>query len=137
LDGIDRTGEIRDDAVAGAAENAPAIGRDALVENGATGGQPTQGADLVLPHQPAVAFDISGKDRRELADRFCFLAHGANKAEPFAMRCANEALLLPTIANCAARRIDPRAQVRFGNDAPIPYRNQQLVLTDDALAVVD
>ncbi len=39
LDSIDGTGEIGDDAVTGAAEDAPAIGRDALIENGAAGGQ--------------------------------------------------------------------------------------------------
>ena len=38
LDGIDRAREIGDDAVAGTAKNPPAIGRDALVEDGATGG---------------------------------------------------------------------------------------------------
>ena len=85
------------------------MGRDAFVENDSTGGQPAQGADLVLPHQSAVALDVGREDRRELADRFLFLAHGADKAETFAVRCANEALLLPAVADRAARRVDPRA----------------------------
>ena len=37
LHGIDGTGEIGDDAIAGSAEDAPAMGRDALIKNGATG----------------------------------------------------------------------------------------------------
>ena len=101
LDGVDRTGEIRDDAVAGAAEDPPAIGRDALVENRAAGGQPAQGADLVLTHQPAVACDIGGEDRRQLADRLSLLAHRADKADALAVRGADEALLLAAVADRA------------------------------------
>ena len=89
LHGVDRTGEICDDAVAGAAEDAPAIGRNALVEDRAAGGQPAQGADLVLTHQPAVAGDIGGKDRRELAHRIFFFADGADKTQPFARHRAD------------------------------------------------
>src|SRR6516165_4125186 len=92
LDGVDRTGEVGDDAVAGAAKDPPAMSGDALVENGAAGGQPAQGANLVLTHQPAVACDIGREDRRELADGFFFLAHGADKADPFAVRGTQEAL---------------------------------------------
>jgi hypothetical protein len=137
LDGIDRTGEIGDDAVAGAAEDAPAIGRDAPVEDRAAGGQPAQGADLVLPHQPAVAFDIGREDRRELADRLFFLAHGPDKAEPFAVRRANEVLFFPAIADRVARCINPRAQCRFRDDAPVPHGSKQIVLADDALTIAD
>src|SRR5262245_19409535 len=121
LDGVDRTGEVGDDAVAGAAEDASAIGRDALVEDGAAGGQSAQGADLVLTHQPAVAGDICGEDRRELADRLFPLAHGADKADPFAVRGAKEALLLAAVTDRTARRIDPRAQCRFRDDASMPH----------------
>jgi hypothetical protein len=91
LDRIDGTGEIGDDAVAGVAKDPPAIGRDVLVENGAAGGQPEQGADLVLLHQPAVACDIGRENRCDLADRFFFLAHRTDKTDPFAIRCAKEA----------------------------------------------
>jgi hypothetical protein len=137
LDGINGTGEIGDDAVAGAAKDPPAIGCDALVENSATSAQPAQGANLVLTHQPAVACDIDGKDCRQLADGFFFLAHGADKANPFAMRGAEEALLFPAVADRAARGIDPRAQCRFRNDAPVPHGCQQILLSNDALAVAD
>jgi hypothetical protein len=40
LNGVGRAGEVGDDAIAGTAEDASAEGRDALVENRATGGQP-------------------------------------------------------------------------------------------------
>jgi hypothetical protein len=137
LDGVDRTGEIGDDAVAGAAKNPSAICRDVPVESGATGGQPAQGADFVLPHEPTVTFDIGREDRRELADGLFFLAHDADKAEPFAVRCADEALLLPAVADRAARRIDPRAQCRFRDDSSLPNGSKQIVLADDALAGAD
>jgi len=39
------TGEIGDDAVASTAEDAAAMGCNALIEYGATGGQPPQRAD--------------------------------------------------------------------------------------------
>src|SRR5260370_31463558 len=97
LDGVDGTGEIGDDAVAGAAEDPPAIGRDALVENGATSGQPAQGANLILTHQAAVAGDIGGGDRRQLADRLFFLVHRADEADPLAVRRANEALFFSAV----------------------------------------
>src|ERR1700747_2652665 len=71
-------------------------------------GSRAQGADLVLPHQPAVAFDIGGEDRRELADRFCFLAHRADKANSLAVRGANEALFFTAVADRAVRPIDTR-----------------------------
>src|SRR6516225_2632767 len=103
LDGIDGTDEIGDDTVAGAAEDAPAISGDALVEDSTAGGQPAQGTDLVLSHQPAVACDIGGEDRRELADRFLLLSHRTDKADPFAVRRTYEALFLPTVADCHAR----------------------------------
>src|SRR5438105_2873016 len=93
LDGVDGTGEVGDDTIAGAAEDPPAVGRDALVENGAAGSQPAQGADLVLFHQPAVACNIGGEDRRELAYRLSLLAHGADKTNPFAVRRTYQALL--------------------------------------------
>jgi hypothetical protein len=137
LDGVDRTGEIRDDAVAGAAEDPPMMGRDALVDDGAAGDQPAQRADLVLTHQPAVARNIGGEDRRQLADRLFSLAHHADETDPFAVRRANEALLLAAVPDRAARRIDTRAQRRFRDDPPIPHRTQQIILADNPLAVAD
>src|ERR1700720_2396402 len=134
---IDGTREIGDDAVAGATEDPPAVGSDALIENGPAGGQPAQGAELVLTHKPAVAGNIGGEDRHELADRFPLLAHGAHEANPLTMRGANEALLLAAVADRAARGIDPRAQRRFRDDPRVPHRTQQIVLADDAFAVAD
>ena len=134
---LDCTGKIGDDAVAGTAEDASARGRDALAEDRATGRQPTQRADFVLLHQPAVAGDVGGEDRRQLADRFFFLAHAADKAEPFTVHGANEALRRPAVADRATRRVDPRAHVCFGNDSSVPYGSQQIVLADHLLAIAD
>jgi hypothetical protein len=102
LDGVDRIGEVGDDTVPGAAEDALAMGGDQLVEDDATGGEPAQGADLVPPHQPAVACDIGRKDRRELADRLFFLAHDSDEADSFAVCCAKEALFSAAVADRAA-----------------------------------
>ena len=89
LDGVYRAHKVGDDTIASATKDAPTMGCDVLVENGATGGQPAQCADLVLPHKPAIARDIGGEDRRELADRLSLLTHHADKADPFAVRGAN------------------------------------------------
>src|SRR5438552_15366127 len=61
--------------------------------------------------------------------------HGANKADAFAVRGAKEALLLAVVGDRVARRIDPRAQRRFGDDASVAHGSEQIVLADDALAV--
>jgi hypothetical protein len=79
-------------------------------------------ASFASSMRPLYTFDIGGEDRRELADRLYFLAHCADKANPFAVRRANEALLLAVVPERVARRIDPRAQCRLRNDALVPYR---------------
>ena len=45
----------------------PAMYADQPVEDPARGFEPSQRADLVPPHQPAVAGDVGGENRRELA----------------------------------------------------------------------
>src|ERR1700724_1209220 len=78
--------------------------------------------------------DRTGEIRDAVAGLF---AHRADKADAFAVRCAKEALLLPAVADGAARRIDPSAQGRFRDYAPLPHGSEQVVLADDALAVAD
>lgn len=58
-----------------------------LVENGAAGGQPPQGADLVVAHQPAVACDIGGKDRRERVERTDRLGIDLEHADQCGAQC--------------------------------------------------
>ena len=67
LHGIDRAGEVGDDAVAGGVEDAAPVRRDQLVDDGAARLQPGERADLVARHQPAVAGNVGGEDRGEFA----------------------------------------------------------------------
>ena len=67
LHGIDRAGEVGDHAVAGGVEDAAPVRRDQLVDDGAASLQPGERGHLVARHQPAVAGNVSGEDRREFA----------------------------------------------------------------------
>ena len=67
LHGIDRAGEVGDDAVAGGVEDAATMRRDQPVDDGAASLQPGERADLVARHQPAVAGNVGGEDRGEFA----------------------------------------------------------------------
>src|SRR5262249_49135784 len=103
LHSVDGTGEIGDDTIAGTAEDPPAMGRDALVDNGATGGQPAHRANLVVTQQLALARNTGSEDRRQLAERFSSLAHLADKPDPSVVGGADKALLPPRCrpARCA------------------------------------
>src|ERR1700733_2586892 len=65
--GIDRAGEIGDDTVPSGVEDAAPMRRDQVVDNGPVGFQPRKRANLVAPHQPAVAGNVGGEDRRKFA----------------------------------------------------------------------
>jgi hypothetical protein len=67
LHGIDRAGEVGDDAVAGGVEDAAPMRRDQLIDDGAASLQPGERADLVTRHQPAVAGNVGGKDRGQFS----------------------------------------------------------------------
>jgi hypothetical protein len=67
LEGIDRAGEIGDDAIASGIEDAAPVRRDQPVDDDAARLQPSQRADLVARHQPAVAGNVCGEDRGEFA----------------------------------------------------------------------
>jgi hypothetical protein len=66
LHGIDGAGEVRDKAVTSRAKDPTAMRGDQAVDNGPILGQGAKGADLIEPHQSAVAFDIGCEDRGEL-----------------------------------------------------------------------
>ena len=59
--------ELGDHAVAGAVEDAPAMGRDQPVDDLAMRTEGVERGLLVIAHQPAVAGDVSGKDCGKLA----------------------------------------------------------------------
>jgi hypothetical protein len=61
----------------------------------------------------------------------------ANEAEAPAWKRANENLALTSIAKCASRRIDARVHGGIGDDASLPNCIDQLLLADDAVAVLD
>ena len=67
LDGINRAGEVGDDAVTGGVEDAAAVRRDQPVHDHAARLKPVERANLVMRHQPAVAGNVSGEDRCELS----------------------------------------------------------------------
>ena len=67
FDGIGGAGKIGDDAVACGVEDAAVVDRNEFVEDRPVGLQPTQRADLVDAHQPAVFGDVGSKDGGELS----------------------------------------------------------------------
>jgi len=81
LHGIDRAGEVGDDAVAGGVEYPAPVRRNQLIDGDAARLQPGKRAGLVPRHQPAVAGNVSGEDRGEFAlyrmDRHAWLLPGA------------------------------------------------------------
>ena len=67
LHGVDRAGEVGDDAVAGGVEDAAPVRRDQPVDDGAARLQPGERADLVARHQPAVAGNVGGENGGQFA----------------------------------------------------------------------
>jgi hypothetical protein len=67
LDGINRAGEVGNDAVTGGVEDAAAMRRDEPVHDHAARLKPVERANLVMRHQPAVTGNVSGEDRCEFA----------------------------------------------------------------------
>ena len=67
LHGVDRAGEVGDDAVAGGVEDAAPVRRDQPVDDHAACLQPAERGNLVMRHQPAVAGNVGGENRCELS----------------------------------------------------------------------
>jgi hypothetical protein len=67
LDSVDSTSEIGDDTVARGVEDAAPMQRDQSVDDEAASLQPSERADLIARHQPAVTGNVGGKDRGEFA----------------------------------------------------------------------
>ena len=67
FDGIHCTAEIGKDAVARRVEDPTSMRGDQAIDNGPVCGEGAKSANLIAPHEAAVAFDIGCKDRRELS----------------------------------------------------------------------
>jgi hypothetical protein len=67
LHGIDSAGEIGDETVTSRIEDPTAMRGDQAIDDGPVSRERAKGADLIEPHETAVAFDIGCKDRRELS----------------------------------------------------------------------
>jgi hypothetical protein len=63
LHGIDSAGEIGDEPIASRVEDPTAMRGDQAVDDGAVSRERAKGADLIEPHQAAIAFDIGCEDR--------------------------------------------------------------------------
>src|SRR5262249_26514536 len=66
LHGINGAGEIGDEAIACRVEDPTAMRGDQAIDDDPVSRQGAKGADLIEPHQAAVALDIGGKNCREL-----------------------------------------------------------------------
>src|SRR6516165_2372127 len=67
FNGINCAGEIGDEAVARRGEDPAPMRGDQPISDDPVCGEGAERANLVLPHQAAVALDIGGKDRCELS----------------------------------------------------------------------
>jgi hypothetical protein len=67
LHGIDGAREIGKNAVASRVEDPTAMRGDQAIDDGPVGRERVERANLILPHEAAVALDIGGKDRGELS----------------------------------------------------------------------
>ena len=63
--------------------------------------------------------------------------HVADEAKALSRDGADHGLILAAVADRLARGVDPARQRRFGDDAAVPDRLDQIVLGDDAVAVFD
>jgi hypothetical protein len=66
LHGVHGTGEIGDETVASRVEDPTAMRGDQGIDDGSVSVESAEGADLIEPHEAAVAFDIRGEDGDEL-----------------------------------------------------------------------
>jgi hypothetical protein len=67
LHGIHGAGEIGKNAIARGVEDPTAMRGDQAIYDDPVGREGAKGANLVTPHEAAVAFDIRCEDRRELS----------------------------------------------------------------------
>jgi hypothetical protein len=61
----------------------------------------------------------------------------ADEAQALARDRADEGLRLAAVADGLTRRVDPASERRVRHDPPAPHRGDEVVLADDAVAVLD
>jgi hypothetical protein len=59
----------------------------------------------------------------------------ADEADALALHRADQALRLAAVADGLAHGVDAAGQRRFGHDAPVPDRCDQVILADHAVAI--
>src|SRR3954453_19776671 len=77
--------------------------------------------------------------RRRLRRRHgrLFRSHVTDKAKALARNGAQETLILACVLYSPAHRIDATGQRRLRDDTAIPHLFEQLIPTDDAIAILD
>src|ERR1700722_8258713 len=63
-------------------------------------------------------------------------AHYANEAQALARECADQLLVLAAVADRLSRGVDAAGQRRIRRDPAAPDRSDEIVLADDAVAVL-
>src|SRR5216683_813345 len=76
-----------------------------------------------------------------LARRCCWVAihlsvDVAHEAQALARDGADKLLAVAVVADCLARSVDAAGQGRIGHNAAAPHRRNEIVLCDDAIAVL-
>src|SRR3974390_3502748 len=66
-----------------------------------------------------------------------FRSHVTDKAKALARNGAQETLILASVLYCLAHGIDATGQRRLRDDTAIPHFVEQLILADDAIAILD
>src|SRR6516225_6403339 len=66
-----------------------------------------------------------------------FRSHVTDKAKALARNGAQETLILACVLYSLAHRIDATGQRRLRDDTAIPHLVEQLILADDAIAILD
>src|SRR5262245_36101087 len=72
----------------------------------------------------------------QLGQRLALL-HGANETHALARDSPHQLLLIAAVANGLAHRIDAAVEGRIRNNAATPYGRDQIVLADDAVAILN
>src|SRR6266700_6844260 len=62
--------------------------------------------------------------------------HGANEAKALSRNCPNQLLLPAAIADSRSRGVDAAGECRIGNGSAAPDQSDQILFTDDTVAVL-
>src|SRR5262249_35019444 len=91
--------------------------------------------------RPAGAGLLAYSTRRRTGDMYwfvalCLRAHNTDEAKALARDGANQFLVPAAVADRLSRGVDAAGQGRIRNDTAAPDRGDQIVLADDAVAVL-